>query len=291
VLAWYRPRETVYPWRTTGRPDPYGVLVSEIMLQQTQASRVISAYTAFLRRFPTVRSLAEATRGAVIQAWGSLGYNRRAVALFQAARRIDIEYGGRVPSDPETLQRLPGVGPYTAAAVSSIAFNTPIAAVDTNVRRVIARFSAGGDPEAVPNHELRLIAERWLDRRAPGAWNQAVMDLGREVCRPVPRCDQCPLASDCRYRRGSTARARLARRPNGRGAGTQFDGSFRQLRGGIVAALRERSPMTIRALVRLTGRSHSAVVSAVNALACDGLVRAEPAALAGRPTARVALFP
>ncbi len=261
------------------------------MLQQTQASRVEAAYSAFIRRFPTVQALAATTRGEVIRAWGRLGYNRRAVALFEAARKIVLEHGGRVPSDPETLQRLPGVGPYTAAAVASMAFGTPIAAVDTNVRRVIARVVFGQESEALSIRDTRLLADAWLDRRAPGDWNQALMDLGREVCRPVPRCDDCPLAVHCRYRRHDTAKVRPGRRPNAGRRSAPFDGSFRQLRGAIVAALRERTPLTLGTLGRLTGRPLREVALAVNALARDGLVRAGPAAVAGGPAARVALSP
>jgi A/G-specific adenine glycosylase len=267
------------------------VLVSEVMLQQTQAARVAPAYAAFMRRFPTVRALAAATRGEVIRAWGHLGYNRRAVALFEAARKIVLEHGGRVPSDPETLQRLRGVGPYTAAAVASIAFGAPIAAVDTNVRRVIARVVFGKEAQGLSIRDARLLADRWLDRRAPGDWNQALMDLGRQVCRPVPRCDDCPVAVVCRYQRRDTAKARPARRANGHRRSAPFDGSFRQLRGGIVAALRERTPLALGTLAKRSGRSLREVALAVDALARDGLVRAGPAAFTGRSAARVALSP
>ena len=264
------------------------MLVSEVMLQQTQASRVAPAYSAFVRRFPTVRALAAASRGAAIRAWAGLGYNRRAVALFEAARKVVHEHGGRVPSDPEALQRLPGIGPYTAAAVASIAFGTPIAAVDTNVRRVIARVAAGLESDALSDRDILILADAWLDRRSAAMWNQALMDLGREVCRPTPRCDRCPLAEDCRYRRRGAGAARPVRRPH-RQAGSPFDGSSRQLRGRIVAALLDRSPLTLQSLTRATGRSLPAVTMAVNALARDGLLRAGTAAVAGRPGGRVAL--
>ncbi|MDP8956032.1 MAG: winged helix-turn-helix transcriptional regulator [Actinomycetota bacterium] len=287
LLAWYRGRRSTYPWRVNPLPDPYAVLVSEVMLQQTQASRVAPRYPEFLRRFPTVEALAAATLGTVIRAWSGLGYNRRAVALFEAARTIVQEYQGRVPSDPDELQQLPGVGPYTAAAVASIAFGVPIAAVDTNVRRVIARVAAGRDPDGVSLVDVRVMADTWLDRRAPGAWNQALMDLGRDVCRPQPRCHECPLASHCRYRRRKPEVP--AGWPKVHRATARFDGSFRQLRGRIVAALRERSPLTVHALARLTGRSLPEVTEAIRALVRDGLVEAGRGALAGRPSARVSL--
>lgn len=290
-MAWYRPRRGEYPWRRPLRPDPYAVLVSEVMLQQTQTSRVAPAYQAFLQRFPTVEALAEASRGSVIRAWSGLGYNRRAVALHEAARTIVADYRGRIPGDTRVLERLPGIGTYTAAAVASIAFGAPVAAIDTNARRVIARAVGGVDPDALHPRDARLLGDAWLDPRSPGMWNQAVMDLGREVCRPQPRCAGCPLAAHCRYRQrrpGTTTSAGPATRTP---KSSPFDGSFRQVRGAVVAALRLRSPLTLKALERATGRPTETVVRAVQALAGDGLVAAGPAALAGRRNARVSLAP
>lgn len=261
------------------------------MLQQTQASRVTPIYAAFLQRFPTIRDLAAASRGAVIQAWAGLGYNRRAVALFEAARKIVQEHDGRVPSQPETLQGLPGIGPYTATAVASIAFGASVAAIDTNVRRVIARVATGQEAGGLSKDDARAIAAEWLDPSDPAAWNQALMDLGREVCRPRPRCDRCPLAPHCRYRRredGAAARTRVRSRP---GSSAPFEGSSRQLRGQIVSALRDRSPLTLQGLARVLGRSLRDVAAAVDSLARDGLVRAGSAAIRARPMGRVELAP
>jgi A/G-specific adenine glycosylase len=171
------------------------------MLQQTQAARVVPAYGRFLELFPTVEALARASRADVVRAWAGLGYNRRAVALSEAARAIVRDYGGRVPSRPGVLKRLPGVGPYTAAAVASFAFGVAVAAVDTNVRRVVARARLGREPSDLPARAVEEEAERWLDRRHPDEWNQALMDLGRAVCRPRPMCAECPLAATCRFRR------------------------------------------------------------------------------------------
>src|SRR5262245_9496841 len=190
LRRWYAPRRGAYPWRETH--DPYAIWVSEVMLQQTQASRVVLAYLAFLARFPTVASLAAATRRDVVRAWDGLGYNRRAVWLSEGARAIVREHGGRMPRDPATLRTLPGVGPYTAAAVASMAFGEPVAVVDTNVRRVVARVHLGVDGRDAPAGRVRELAQAWLDRWDPVTWNQAVMDLGREVCRPRPRCAICP---------------------------------------------------------------------------------------------------
>jgi A/G-specific adenine glycosylase len=199
LRRWFAARRRAYPWR--GARDPYRILVSEVMLQQTQATRVVPSYRAFVRRFPTIRALVAASRADVLRAWAGLGYNRRAVALHEAARTVVVERRGRLPAEPAALRRLPGMGPYTAAAVASIAFDVPVPAVDTNGARVARRFVLGRDDAGGP--EVDRVAEAWLDRRDPGEWNQAVMDLGREVCRPVPRCEVCPLARMCAFRQGA----------------------------------------------------------------------------------------
>ncbi len=259
------------------------MLVSEVMLQQTQASRVVPAYREFLARFPTVRSLAAASRRDVVAAWDGLGYNRRAVALSEGARSIVGGHGGRVPSDPVALQRLPGLGPYSAAAVASVAFGVPVAAVDTNVRRIVARVFLGIEPDDAPAAEVRALAEGWLDRGDPGAWNQALMDLGREVCRPRPRCEVCPIRPGCRFRvEGWEPRPAKRRQP-------PFEGSSRQVRGAVVSRLRRREDATLAGLAGETGFPLERVASAVTALASDGLIEAGPAALAGRPRGRARL--
>ena len=217
-------------------------------------------------------------------AWGGLGYPRRAVALSDAARAIVRDRGGVFPSDPTALQELPGIGPYTAAAVASIAFGVPVAAVDTNVRRIIARVAFGTEADDVASSDLAAVAHRWLDVRAPGAWNQALMDLGREVCRPArPRCDACPLARGCRFRAsGALPRTSRRRQP-------PFEGSMRQVRGAVLRELRAAPWCTVSMLVRSTGLPVDRVTEAVRGLAADGIVRATRAALEGHPRARVRL--
>lgn len=282
LVEWFVPRSRVYPWRRTR--DPYRILVSEVMLQQTQAARVVGAYRSFLRSFPSLPSLAKARRSAVLAAWGGLGYPRRAVALSQAARAIVDDLGGAVPSEPTALQELQGIGPYTAAAVASIAFGVPVAAVDTNVRRIVARVAYGTHADDVAPADLAALAGQWLDPRAPGAWNQALMDLGREVCRPTrPRCDACPLASSCRFRaRGAQPRASRKKHPS-------FEGSLRQARGAVLRELRAAPSCTVATLVRSTGLPIDRVTEAVRGLAADGIARATRAATEGHPRARVAL--
>ena len=286
LLAWYTPRRVAFPWRQTD--DPYAVLVSEVMLQQTQATRVVPAYRSFLRCFPSVHALARASRAAVVRAWDGLGYNRRAVALLGAAQSIVRDHGGRVPADPEALRRLPGVGPYTSAAVASLAFGVPVAAVDTNVRRIVARVFQGREPHQISAARIGRLAERWLDRRDPGAWNQALMDLGREVCRPRPRCGICPLAASCRFRAGAS---RPAGRPQRRGRtrSEPFEGSHRQIRGAVVRALRRRSSATLATLTRQIGQPPARIQRAIAELVGEGIVHAGPAARAGRMSGRVRL--
>jgi len=277
LLAWFHPRRAAYPWRRP-RPDPYEVLVSEIMLQQTQASRVAGAFGPFLRRFPTIAALAAATRADVLRAWAGLGYNRRAVSLHEAARAIVREHRGMVPRDVASLSSLPGVGSYTASAVASLAFGRPVAAVDSNVRRVVARVARGAEAHELRPREIEGIADQWLDAADPGRWNAALMDLGRQVCRPRdPRCDECPLRPTCRFR----AIGRATSPPPPRQG--PFEGSFRQLRGAIVQALRDRDASTPTELARLIGSDRERVRAAVAALLRDGLLER-----AGRTGVRLA---
>jgi len=258
LRAWYAPRRGRYPWRGDP-PDPYAVLVSEVMLQQTQASRVAPSFTAFIARFPDVRSLARATRADVLRAWSGLGYHRRAVALHAAARRIVERFDGRIPSDPDDLRTLPGVGPYTAAAVAAIAYGAPVVAMDVNVRRVVTRLTASDDRAA---HDEALAL---LDRRDPATWHQAVMDLGRDVCRPVPRCPACPLGAWCR------SRGRVLSRRSSR-VQPPFHGSNREARGRVLAALRDRGPTGFVGVTRATGLPAARVTPALDGLIRDGVV-------------------
>ncbi|MFN2543672.1 MAG: MarR family transcriptional regulator [Actinomycetota bacterium] len=272
LLEWYEPRRRRYPWRLDR--DPYRVLVSEVMLQQTQAPRVVPAFEAFLASFPDVRALASASRGAVLTGWGSLGYNRRAASLHAAAREIVERHDGRVPADTVELSALPGVGPYTAAAVASIAFGQRVAAIDTNVARVVSRARLGTD--AATKAEVAAAAGSWIDRRDPGGWNQAMMDLGRDVCRSRPRCEDCPLRRSCRFRR--TGAVPVTKRPRQ----APFRGSFREVRGAVMRELRSRGEVTVAAIASASGHDAGRVAAAVQALAAEGLVEPGDSATPGR---------
>jgi len=218
LLNWYAAVRRPLPWRFTR--DPWAILVSEVMLQQTQAARVVPHYERFLAHFPDPEALAAAPPAEVIGAWSGLGYNRRALALQAAARVIAAE------GWPAELEDLPGVGPYTAAAVASFAWNAQVAAVDTNVRRVIERRDGlRRGPRALARRAAELVPE---GRAA--AWNQAMMELGATVCRPRrPRCGECPLQEGCA---GPDAVSPVAR-PRGE----PFEASDRFARGRILAAL------------------------------------------------------
>ena len=208
LLAWYARGHRDLPWRHTR--DPYRIWVSEIMLQQTRAQAVIPYYRRFLERFPTVDALAAASEDDVLALWSGLGYYSRARNLRLAAQQIDA--AGAFPRDCARLRALPGVGEYTAAAVGSIAFDLPLAVLDGNVLRVVARVeNDASDISAARTRErFREIAQQWLvsldDPRQPGHFNQALMELGATVCLPRnPLCLVCPLAAGCRARQEGTA--------------------------------------------------------------------------------------
>ena len=198
LLRWFQGRQRDLPWRRTR--DPYAIVVSEFMLQQTQVKAVIPYYRRFLKRFPDLRSLAAAGEQDVLHAWAGLGYYRRARQLHRFAAATLERHSGVVPDRPEPLRALPGFGPYTAAAVASIAFGRACAVVDGNVARVLCRlFREGGDPSAgATRRRLAERAQALLAPRRPGDFNQAIMELGALVCRPkAPRCGECPVRSLC----------------------------------------------------------------------------------------------
>jgi A/G-specific adenine glycosylase len=200
LLAWFDASARDLPWRQTR--DPYAIWVSETMLQQTRVAVVKSYYTRFLEKFPTLEALARANEAEVLAAWSGLGYYRRARALHESARAVMAEYGGKVPRTAVELGRLPGVGVYTAAAVASIAFGEPIAAVDGNVKRVVTRWSGPEtEPDATRSGQLRKDASSLMDPERPGDFNQAVMELGATVCLPrAPLCLTCPVRTGCATR-------------------------------------------------------------------------------------------
>jgi A/G-specific adenine glycosylase len=253
LLEWFAQQGRDLPWRHTR--DPYKIMVSEIMLQQTQVDRVVPKYLAFLALFPSLAALAAAPTADVIRAWTGLGYNRRAVNMQRAARAVLDAHAGQFPSDLAELLKLPGIGPYTAGAIACFAFEQDVAFLDTNIRRVVQRLFVGPEESALAS-EARLLA---IAREAvpPGqgwAWNQAIMELGALICTAAaPACWRCPVQAHCRaYAERRTADEQLfsgeaapapqrIRRVAERRE-TPFGGSNRFYRGRAIEALRQLGP-------------------------------------------------
>jgi A/G-specific adenine glycosylase len=232
LLAWADHHGRDLPWRHTR--DPWHILVSEVMLQQTQVARVIPVWTEFVARFPTPAACADAGQAAIVTAWHGMGYNRRAVNLHRCALAITQRHDGEVPRELDALLALPGIGAYTARAVLAFAFEEHVGVVDVNAARVYARL--GG--RMLSAREVQAAADDATPRAQPWAWNQAVLDFGATVCtQRAPACDRCPLTTDCGWRA-------IGRDPAGIGARqSRFEGSDRQGRGRLVAALR-RGPVS-----------------------------------------------
>ena len=205
LLIWYKKAARELPWRDTR--NPYAILVSEFMLQQTQVSRVLEYFPRFMARFPTIDVLARSRPKAVMEQWDGLGYYARAANLHALARVVRTTMAGKLPDNPEELEKLPGVGPYTAGAVACFAYEKAVPAVDTNVKRVLSR--------AFEPKDVWKLAERIMPRDGKRAWkfNQAMMELGALVCTArAPKCQDCPVKNHCRY----TARLNSQTRTHGR---------------------------------------------------------------------------
>ena len=277
ILAWYDATGRELAFRATA--DPYAVLVSELMAQQTQAERAADAWTDWMARWPTVDDLAAAPLADVLRAWRGLGYNRRALNLHRAAQAIVAEHGGVIPVDLAALERLPGVGPYTARAVAAIAFRVPVGAVDTNVRRVLGRIGAGG-AETFPGSAMQELADAVVPSERPDAWTHALMDLGQRLCRPAgPRCADCPVIAWCRYAAGdrppqpAAPGSRAVRRPE-----PAFPSTNRWLRGRILDRARAADDGAWVPFRDPIGtHERRAVREAVAAMAAEGLLEARDA--------------
>jgi A/G-specific adenine glycosylase len=248
------------------------------MAQQTQIARVEPAWAAFLERFPTVEALAAAPVADVLRAWQGMGYNRRALNLQRAARTIVSEHGGRIPDDVDALCRLPGVGPYTARAVAAIAFGRRVGAVDTNVRRVLGRAVLGQE-EAAHGPTIQSLADDLVPAGMAGEWTHALMDIGARFCRPrAPRCDECPLAAQCRFRGQATGRA-FARtsRARARGPARPFPSTTRWLRGRLLDRARAGADGEwVRVDVAIESHPGDHAMAAARAMAAEGLLELHP---------------
>ena len=230
LLHWGRQNRRDLPWRNSR--DPWAVLVAEVMLQQTRADRVTERWPRFLARFPDVASCASALPAEVIAEWSGLGYNRRAVHLHRAAGVVMALHSGRIPTDRTELEALPGIGPYTARAIRAFAYEAEAAVVDTNVARILARWTG----RRLTAREAQDLADQSVPSGQVWSWNQTLLDLGALTCTArTPDCGHCPLADRCVWRGEGSDPARGSAGVSG--GQTPFEGSDRQGRGRLVAAL------------------------------------------------------
>lgn len=244
LLRWYRTHQRPLPWRS--QPSPYAVWVSEVMLQQTQVNTVIPYFRRFMKAFPTVRHLAQADLQEVLKVWQGLGYYARARRLHEAARELAARHKSRVPSTRKDLLTLPGIGPYTAAAVASIGYGETVPVVDGNVLRVFTRFWAIRQPVSEPavSRDIAAHLEACMQRVKPGDFNQGVMELGALICRPRrPDCASCPIHTSCRAcRRGLTDNLPV-KRPRLRGPHVDVAVGIIRRRGRVLLARRRPDQM------------------------------------------------
>lgn len=273
VLSWYKKYHRSLPWRKTR--DPYQILVSEVMLQQTQVDRVVAKYKEFLKKFPTIRVLAQAPTAEVIRAWKGLGYNRRALYLQGAAQMIVTEHRGKFPKSIVQLKRLPGVGEYTARAILAFAFGEAIPVLDTNHRRFYQRVLFGIQPKA--DRELLQAATALLPTRRAWDWNQALMDFGSLVCLTGrPKCESCPVRRLCRAypRIQLPSVSNRQKTESGKQTNTPFRDSDRYFRGRIIDTLREKEKGTDQFFKKqFPELSRKRYRSIVSALEKDGLLK------------------
>ena len=271
ILEWAAVHRRDLPWRRTR--DPWAVLVSEVMLQQTQVERVVPRWIAFLDRWPSTAACAASPLGEVLIEWQGLGYPRRARALHATAQLVQGAHGGRFPDDLDALLALPGIGPYTARAVLAFAFEADVAVLDTNVGRILARR----DGVALSQRRAQQRADAWLPSGEGWAWNQGLLDVGARHCRPrTPQCGGCPVSRACSWHQAghpdadpATGSAAVSR-PQAR-----FEGSARQARGRVMAAL-ARGPVELAVVTASIGwhdRDDTAneVDAIIESLLADGL--------------------
>jgi A/G-specific adenine glycosylase len=271
LLDWSDRSRRDLPWRRTR--DPWAVLVSELMLQQTQVSRVIPRYHAFLDRFPDLPSCAAGTVGEVVTLWSGLGYNRRAVNLHRCAVAVVERHGGRIPAERAALEALPGIGPYTSRAVLAFAFEERTGVLDTNAARVLARLAG----RSLGRREAQSRADSLTPPDRSWAWNQAMLDLGATVCTArSPGCGNCPVQSWCRWHGGrqiSVVPDPAVGSAGVSGGQSPFAGSDRQGRGRLVDALRAHGRVRPTGLAEAAGwpDDHARAARVAETLVRDGL--------------------
>ena len=266
IVNWFKRNKRDLPWRTT---TPWGVMVSEYMLQQTPVNRVLPKWIEWMERWPTPKDLAAATPAQVITAWGRLGYPRRALRLHAAAQIIAEDFNNEVPEDELTLQQLPGIGQYTAAAIAAFAFDQRTLVMDINIRRVLTRVIDGNEhPKPAPTSRERARRLASLPEKNAHIWAAATMELGAMVCTSKnPKCELCPVISACKWRKNGYPKSDLVRKSQ------DWHGTDRKCRGTIVQALRENESLTENAIKKLWPEE-SQVEKALKTLQEDLLIEA-----------------
>lgn len=264
IISWFKKNKRDLPWRNT---DAWGVLVSEIMLQQTPVQRVLPVYTEWMKRWPTPAKLAKATPAEVITAWGRLGYPRRALRLHECAKVITTELNGEIPTTEVELRKLPGIGEYTAAAMVAFAFEGSSLVLDINIRRLFSRLYRGEEaPTAAPTKSERVEYMQYIPKKKAHLWAASTMELGALICTAKnPLCGRCPVADQCQWRSLDYPATDRVKRTQ------TWHGTDRQCRGRIVQALRDNSQLK-KSELHLLWDVPSQVEKAILTLLDDGLI-------------------
>ena len=264
ITSWFKENKRDLPWR---KSDAWGVLVSEIMLQQTPVQRVLPIYQEWMKRWPTAADLAKATPAEVITAWGRLGYPRRALRLHECAKMITSELKGVIPNDETELRKLPGIGEYTAAAIVAFAFQGKSLVLDINIRRLFSRLYKGEEaPTAAPTKAERVEYAQYVPDKKAHLWAAATMELGALICTAKkPLCGRCPVADKCQWRSLDYPSSERVKRSQ------SWHGTDRQCRGTIVQALRD-NPKLSRREINLLWDVPSQVEKEILTLLDDGLI-------------------
>ena len=264
IISWFAANKRDLPWRNT---TPWGVVVSEFMLQQTPVVRVLPKWNEWMSRWPTPEDLAAASTAEIITAWGRLGYPRRSLRLHECAKIISGSLNGEVPDTEKGLRALPGIGEYTAAAIAAFAYDARTLVLDINIRRLFARFLDGVEsPKASLSNQERLARAQLIPNHDAHVWAAATMELGALICTSRnPKCEQCPLASMCQWKALGYPASDLPRRTQ------SWHGTDRQCRGIIVQALRENAALNKHELAKLW-HDESQIERALSTLIKDGLI-------------------
>jgi len=275
ILTWFAESKRDLPWRNS---SPWGVLVSEFMLQQTPVVRVLPKWNEWMQRWPTSADLASASTSEVITAWGRLGYPRRALRLHECAKIIANEFDGKVPESQEILKSLPGIGDYKAAAIASFAYEARALVLDINIRRVFARVIDGLEsPKNSLSNLERISRAKLIPKNDAHTWAAATMELGALICTSRnPKCGDCPVSTICEWKTAGYPESDQPRKVQG------WHGTDRQCRGVVVQALRENATLTLGEIKKLW-HDESQLEKALTTLIRDGLIQLSESSLYALP--------